>query len=101
MQLPGSGDLHCKGGIRRRKSLFPNGCYGRHGPIALQTPVALQSRAQALNTGQQTAVNHALDGDVILAAQALSLNTPIVVATANPGHLSRFVPAELWSNIQP
>ena len=57
--------------------------------------------AQARNTGQPTAPNPALDGDVILAAQALGLNTPVVIATGNPAHLARFVPAELWSNITP
>jgi predicted nucleic acid-binding protein len=57
--------------------------------------------ANARNTGQPTAPDPALDGDVILAAQALSLNTAVVVATGNPGHLSRFVPAELWSNLAP
>jgi predicted nucleic acid-binding protein len=57
--------------------------------------------AQARHHGQQTASDHALDGDVILAAQAISLGTPIVVATGNPGHLARYVPAELWSSIAP
>jgi len=57
--------------------------------------------AWARNTGQQTAPDPALDGDVIVAAQALTLNTPVVVATGNPAHLSRFVPAELWQNITP
>ena len=57
--------------------------------------------AQARNTGQQTAPNLALDCDVILAAQALSLGVPVVVATGYPAHLSRFVAAELWQNIAP
>ena len=57
--------------------------------------------AQARNAGQQTAADPALDCDVILAAQALSLNTPVVVATGNPAHLTRFVPAELWSHLTP
>lgn len=57
--------------------------------------------AQARNTGQQTASNDALDADVILAAQALGLNVPFIVATSNPAHLSRFVPADLWSQIAP
>jgi predicted nucleic acid-binding protein len=57
--------------------------------------------ARARNTGQPTAPDPALDGDVILAAQALTLNTAVVVATGNPARLSRFVPAELWSNITP
>ncbi len=57
--------------------------------------------ANARNAGQATAPDPALDGDVILAAQALGLNSPVVVATGNPRHLSRFVPAELWSSIAP
>jgi len=67
--------------------------------IAMRLAAALW--AQARNVGQPTASNPALDCDVILAAQALSLNTPIVVGTANPGHLNRFVPADLWSNSTP
>jgi len=55
----------------------------------------------ARNTGQPTAPDPALDGDVILAAQALTLNTSVVVATGNVRHLSRFVRAELWQNIIP
>lgn len=56
------------------------------------------------NAGAPTASVDALDGDVILAAQALSLGVPIpdlVVATTNVAHISRFTPAELWSNIRP
>ena len=57
--------------------------------------------AQARNVGLQTAPDLALDADVILAAQALSLNTPVVVATSNTSHLARFVTSEQWSNIVP
>jgi predicted nucleic acid-binding protein len=57
--------------------------------------------ALARNMGQQTASNAALDCDVILAAQALTLGTPVIVATSNVAHLSRFVPADLWQNIAP
>lgn len=59
---------------------------------------------RARNTGRPTASVDALDGDVILAAQAQSLGVPLrqlVVATTNPAHLSRFVPAEHWSDIKP
>lgn len=60
--------------------------------------------AYVRSVGQTTADPHALDADVILAAQALSLGVPksnFVIATTNPGHLSRFVPAQLWSDIRP
>lgn len=57
--------------------------------------------AQARNAGIPTAGAGSLDGDVILAAQATALNVAVVVATGNPAHLSRFVPAELWSSIRP
>jgi predicted nucleic acid-binding protein len=57
--------------------------------------------AQARNAGLPTAPDLSLDADVILAAQALRLNTPVIVATGNPRHLSRFVASELWSNIRP
>ncbi len=53
--------------------------------------------AQARQQGQPTADIHALDGDVILCAQALTLGVPaneIVVATLNVGHLARFLTAE-------
>jgi hypothetical protein len=58
--------------------------------------------AQARKDGKQTADDKALDGDVILAAQVASLGLPldsIVVATTNPGHISRFVPARRWQEI--
>jgi predicted nucleic acid-binding protein len=58
--------------------------------------------AQARNAGQQTAPPEALDGDVILAAQAITLAVPgLVVATTNPAHLSRFIAAALWQDIAP
>jgi predicted nucleic acid-binding protein len=57
--------------------------------------------AQARNQGYQTAADPALDCDVILAAQALSLGVPVVVASGNVAHLSRFVPAADWQTITP
>jgi hypothetical protein len=39
---------------------------------------------------------------MILAAQALTLGVAdVIIATTNVGHLSRFVPADLWYNIAP
>ncbi len=56
--------------------------------------------AQARQQGQPTAGDKALDGDVILAAQAITLGvTDVVIATTNVGHLSRFAPAALWPDI--
>jgi predicted nucleic acid-binding protein len=60
--------------------------------------------AQARQQGLPTADPHALDVDVIVAAQALSLGLDaqrFVVATTNIRHLSQFVPADLWQNIHP
>lgn len=69
------------------------------------TTIAMRRAAEiwalARNAGQPTAPDPALDGDVILAAQALTLNSAVVVATANSSHLSRFVPADTWQNIAP
>ena len=56
--------------------------------------------AQARQQGQPTADDKALDGDVILAAQAITLGVAdVVIATTNVGHLSRFAPAVLWPDI--
>lgn len=58
--------------------------------------------ALARQRGQPTAADNTIDGDMILIAQALTLGTSdIVIATTNIGHLSRFVPADLWQNIPP
>ena len=73
--------------------------------LPITTPAMLLAAdlwAQVRRQGQPTADVHALDGDVILAAQALTLDLPasgIVIATVNVGHLVRFVPAALWPNI--
>lgn len=56
--------------------------------------------SQARQQGHQTAGDKALDGDVILAAQAVtSGGLGVVIATTNVGHLSRFSPAALWTDI--
>ncbi len=55
--------------------------------------------ASVRQKGMPTADPKALDVDVILAAQVLATGlqpSEFVVATSNPIHLSRFVPAELW-----
>ena len=63
---------------------------------------AAQYWADARQQGQQTADDKALDGDMILVAQATTLNqTNVVIATTNVKHLSLFTQAMLWSNISP
>lgn len=65
---------------------------------------AAQIWAEARNKGQPTASPEALDGDVILAAQARTLETPsirVTIATTNVGHLSRFASALQWSDCLP
>jgi predicted nucleic acid-binding protein len=58
--------------------------------------------AAARSAGLPTAGPDALDGDCILAAQALLSVGPsdtVTVATDNLAHLSRFVAAQLWETI--
>ena len=71
--------------------------------LALTTSAMRQAAmfwAEARQQGRPTAADPALDGDVILAAQAATLGpVGVIVATTNVRHLSRFVPAELWPDI--
>jgi len=58
--------------------------------------------AETRKQGRPTADDRALDGDVILAAQAVLTATAddeVIVATENVGHLARFVPAYAWWDI--
>jgi len=74
--------------------------------LPLNTPVmhdAASLWAAARNAGRTTARPHALDCDVILAAQARSAQAAYgretVVVTTNVEHLSRYTDARLWSDI--
>ncbi len=73
--------------------------------LELGTPtmrLAAKLWAQARKAGLATADPAALDGDVIVAAQALSLylsDQSFIVATDNVRHLSRFVSAKRWQDI--
>lgn len=65
--------------------------------------LAAELWAQARRRGVPTADDRALDADVILAAQARILSreeNTVVVATTNIKHLSRFVDARLWPEIE-
>ena len=85
-------------GIARLDALIAQAEY-----LAITTSAMRQAAtfwAEARQQGRPTAADPALDGDVILAAQAATLGrADVIVATTNVRHLSRFVPAELWSDI--
>ena len=55
--------------------------------------------AQARKAGKPTADDKSLDGDVILAAQALAIGG--VVATQNVDHVARFCDARFWKDVTP
>lgn len=85
-----------------------NFCFATPGRFLSITDAHLEGAArlwaQARNQGTPTASAESLDADVILAAQTQSLGlapAQIVVATTNVGHLSLFVPAQLWTAIAP
>ena len=64
--------------------------------------LAAELWAEARKTGQPTADAKALDGDVILSAQARLLcneATEVIVATTNISHLTRFITASDWQFI--
>ncbi len=76
--------------------------------LPLTTKVMLRAAelwADARNRGKPTAPDPALDGDVILAAQALvleeELGEGVFVATTNPEHISRYVAAGDWRDVGP
>ncbi len=63
---------------------------------------AAQLWAQVRQQGKPTADDRALDGDVILAVQAILLSEMdhrVFVATSNPKHLSLFITAKNWHEI--
>jgi predicted nucleic acid-binding protein len=75
--------------------------------IPLTTEMILKAAdlwAQVRQMGQPTADPNALDGDVILAAQSITIaqqrQQEIIIATTNVGHLSRFTTARHWNDIR-
>ncbi len=82
----------------RKLDLFKNVLTYR--PLTTEVMLlAAQLWADARRRGRPTAEPNALDGDVILAAQAIlegSQGNEVVIATTNVGHLSQFVDAREW-----
>ena len=89
---------HKYSGIARLDGLIAQVAYLAITTAAMR--VAAEYWAQARRRGRPAAADAALDGDVIIAAQATALNlAKVIVATSNPRHLSPFVEADLWFNI--
>ncbi|MEW6491216.1 MAG: nucleic acid-binding protein [Cyanobacteriota bacterium] len=88
-------------GIRRLDQLKAAITYR---PITTEVMLeAAELWAEARRRGRPTADPKALDGDVILAAQATLVaqeGNEVIVATTNVGHLSQFVDAREWRFIQ-
>lgn len=76
---------------------------GRYLPItSAALDLAAELWAKARRQGKPTADPHALDIDVILAAQVIVAGfdlTDVVVATSNVSHLAMFLPAQTWETI--
>src|SRR5260370_37202649 len=72
-------------------------------PLTTQTMLkAAEFWAKLRKQGRPTTDNKALDGDVILAAQAAVLETQgykVIIATTNVNHLSRLADAKEWRHI--
>jgi predicted nucleic acid-binding protein len=88
-----------------RLDAFNTAREGRYLPITTTAMrLAAELWAQVRNAGLPTADAHALDVDVILAAQALSAGIPatdLLVASVNVRHIARFVASDVWSRITP
>ena len=75
------------------------------GYVPITTSMMLKAAefwAAARNQGFPTADDVALDADVILAAQAVILETTgdeIVIVTTNVGHLTHFTDARKWTEV--
>lgn len=73
--------------------------------LPITTEVMLKAAelwARARNAGKPTADNKSLDGDVILAAQAVLVagyGHEVIIATSNTKHLSLFADAREWQSI--
>jgi predicted nucleic acid-binding protein len=85
-----------------RLDAFVNAAPDRYVPLTDEAlRFAAELWAQSRQAGRPTAEAKALDIDVLLAAQALRMEGTPVIATTNPKHLSQFISARNWRNIDP
>ncbi len=85
-----------------RLDAFVNATPDRYVPLtddALR--FAAELWAQSRQAGRPTADVMALDIDVLLAAQALRMGGTPLIATTNEKHLSQFISARHWTDIEP
>jgi predicted nucleic acid-binding protein len=85
-----------------RLDAFVNATPDRYVPLSDDAlRFAAELWAQSRQRGQPTADVSALDIDVLLAAQGLRMGRAPVIATTNTKHLSRFISARHWTEIEP
>jgi predicted nucleic acid-binding protein len=88
------GEAHWKESVDRLNAVIRRSRY-----LPLDTGMmrrAAEFWADARSSGRPTADPKALDGDVILAAQAEAISATVI--TRNPSHLELFVPVETWDS---
>lgn len=103
-------ELRLHGKLRGLRNLDALAVPGRYLPLTTEAMRrAAEFWADLRRLGLPTADRLALDADVILCAQAATLDAitldmagvPVVIATGNVGHLSRLADARRWQDIQP
>lgn len=83
-----------------RLDAFVNATPGRYLPLSDEAlRLAAELWARSRQEGRPTAEAKALDIDVLIAAQALSLKDDVIIVTTNPKHLSQFIAAKHWNEI--
>jgi predicted nucleic acid-binding protein len=96
-------EFHLRGAIRRLQRLDALEQTLILDPITIDVmELAAELWAKVRLQGRPTADRHALDADVILAAQATLLAAPgdhVIVATTNVKHLARYVDARNWATM--
>ena len=88
-----------------RLDAFIAAATGRYLPLSDEAlRLGAELWAQSRQSGRPTSNPGDLDIDVLIAAQALSFGSPafeITVVTTNAKHLSQFLDAKHWSEVNP